>query len=164
MDHHEDEFQFNILDRDWDSFYSYAYGERKILQVINPELVRILEKSGYPMKKNYVTRFHEETENGFVINARDGSLDQFFIENQYLERWKRQYNYRRVHDPFDSFLNLMQYIKPWTLKTKYAAKAVFTLETVIHHENPQPISDRSKIHEEIIDFYPDFYKIVKEAE
>jgi hypothetical protein len=49
------------------------------------------------------------------------------------------------------------------LRNKFAAKAVFTLETVIHHENPQPISDRSKIHEEIIEFYPDFFKIVKDS-
>lgn len=135
MDHHEDEFQKNLFYTDWDSFYSYAYGNPKVLKVICPELVKILEKSGYPMQKEGLTRFHEKIEHGFVKNSMDGSIDQLFTETEYMDHGKK--------------------------RTKRAAKAAFVLETIIHHKNPQSIRERAKIHEDIIKAYPQIWDVVK---
>ncbi|HUC94700.1 MAG TPA: hypothetical protein VMR19_01700 [Candidatus Saccharimonadales bacterium] len=137
MDHHEDEFQKNLFHTDWDSFYSYAYGHTKVLKIICPELVKILEKGGYPMQKDGQTRFHEKIEHGFVKNSMDGSVDNLFIEDKYFDHGK--------------------------IKNKYPAKAAFVLETIIHHENPQPISERAKIHRDIIKSYVDFWDVVKKV-
>jgi hypothetical protein len=135
MDHHEDEFQKNIFSRNWDSYYSYAYGDRRILNRICPQLAKILEKSGHPIQQQYETRFHEKAENGFVINSMDGSIDQLFAEDKWIDHGK--------------------------LIDKCPSKAVFVLETVIHHENPQSISERAHIHEEIMGNYVYFWKVVK---
>jgi hypothetical protein len=137
MDHHEDELRKSIFHTDWDSFYSYAYGHRKVLEKVCPELVQILERSGYSMRKDGKTRFREPIDYGFVKNSTDGSIDQFFIEKTYFDHGK--------------------------LRKKNGAKAGFVLETIIHHENPQPIMERAKIHQDIIKSYMDLWDVVKKT-
>lgn len=132
MDHHEDEFQKNIFFADWHSFYSYAYGDSKVLEIVCPMLVKVMERSGYSMQKQGRTRFFEKIENGFVKNSSDGSIDEFFTSDVYFDHGKRL--------------------------PKKAAKAAFVLETIIHHKHPQPISERAKVHMDIIRAYPELWE------
>lgn len=132
MDHHEDEFQKNILFSDWDAFYSYAYGDPEVLENVCSMIVHILEKCGYSMQKQGRTRFYEKIENGFVRNSADGSIDQFFTSKKYFDG-------RR-----------MVFKKP--------AQAAFVLETVINHKLPQSISERAGVHSDIIAAYPELWR------
>lgn len=138
MDHHEDELQKKSEFADGDYYYSYAYGDPKILDLMCPQLASILEKSGYRVRKRGTTRFGEKIKNGFVKNSMDRSLDEFFVAKKYVDRFR--------------------------LKDKPAAKIVFVPETIIHHTNPQSIAQRASIHQEIIRAYPEFWKILKELE
>ncbi|HTK03258.1 MAG TPA: hypothetical protein VL401_00620 [Alphaproteobacteria bacterium] len=136
---HEDLLEKNrygfLSPHDRHYFYSYGYGEIDILNQICPMLKNILEKSGYPMQKDGATRFGEKIVNGWVLNSMDGSLDDFSIRNEYIDQFR--------------------------FKHKSPAFIALVIETIIHHQKPQTITERAKVHEEVIDTIPKLWEIVQ---
>jgi len=138
VNHHEDEIDPDPKYPDRDVIYSYAYGTERILDIICPMLSEILKKCGYKIKKDGKTRSGNETvKDGFVRNARDGSIDELLASGEYIRNFK--------------------------IIEKHAASAIFVVETIIHNEKPQSIAQRASIHKEIIGYYPYLWKIVKES-
>lgn len=117
-------------------FYSYGYGNVDVLNHICPMLKKILERSGYEMQKSGKTRFGEEIVEGWVLNSLDGSLDEFSIAYKYVEKFRFMF--------------------------KSPAVAALVIETIIHHEKPQTIAERARVHEEVIDAIPQLWEMVKE--
>jgi len=137
VNHHEDEIDPDPKYPDRDVLYSYAYGSKKVLNIICPMLSEILKKCGYKIKKDGRTRAdHEKVKDGFVRNARDGSIDELLASGVYIKDFK--------------------------VIKKNAASAVFVVETIIHNEKTQSVAQRSLIHSEIIRYYPYFWGVVKE--
>jgi hypothetical protein len=136
INHHEDEIEDDLNDPDRDLFYSYAYGKRKILNIICPILTQILSKGGYQVTMTGKTRGHETITDGFVTNSTDGSIDELLASSKYFDGLK--------------------------VKRKTPAKVVLVPETYYRNEGTQTINQRIKVHGEIIRSYPKLWRIVKE--
>jgi hypothetical protein len=138
MDHHEDEAEEIPSYSDSGASYSYAYGNKRTLNIICPWLTNILLKNGFKIHKDGLTRFKEPIKDGFVRNSRDGSTDELLASPKYIENFR--------------------------IKSKKPAEAAFVIETVIPYEfseRPKTMDRRISIHSEIIRSYPDLWKIVK---
>lgn len=139
IDHHETELEEKPSHPDPTFCYSYAYADEKILDIICPQLAKILSKSGYRVQKKGITRYFEPIKDGFVKNSHDGSTDELLASSKYIENFH--------------------------IKKKKPAKAVFVLETIIPYKiagRLKTMNNRVSVHSEIIRSYPKIWKIVKE--
>ena len=78
VDHHEDEIKINDTSSIDSGFtYSYANGEIKLIKPMCALISDSLTANGFPVQKSGKTRFGEEIVNGFVLNKKDGSIDEY---------------------------------------------------------------------------------------
>lgn len=135
INHHEDELHPRDIHHDGTYFYSYAYGETSTLQRILPTLGAIMEQSGYELQKNGHTRKGRSIMNGFVLDERDGSIDEL--------------------------LATPTYIQGGTVHHKKPPRAVVTVETIIDHKQPQLLEQRALIHRNVIKEYSNFWNMAQ---
>lgn len=129
VDHHEDEVRDTIF---WDKNYLYAYasGERSVIKPIC-DLFKdtILKETGVSMQVGGRTRFLERIEDGWVINARDGSVDELLSSKNIIVGGRRT--------------------------TKDAAKATFVIETQI--SDRVTMNQRIDAHKAIVEMTPQLW-------
>jgi len=140
IDHHEDRVTETYPSgdsRNLTSCYLYLSGKNGKGIDIAKEINQIFKNTGLPVVDNGTTRFGEAIQDGMVTNVSDGSIDEFFISEKYI-------------DP-----NTHKII------SKPPASVVIVVETTIPFDSSISLTKRQIAHEEVIKSYGYFWKRLK---
>lgn len=109
--------------------YIYSQGRDGANDIIAQQVVALIEKHGFHISRTGITRFGENIVNGVVVNKEDGSIDELLATDKIFSEGK--------------------------VIAKSPTRSVITVETPTY---PNPLRQRIRLHEAVIELYENFYK------